>query len=133
MADYGMLATTDLDFDTAKASIVDALKEQGFGILTTIDLAGTLKEKVGTEMGRYEILGACNPKLAEQAVGAEPTIGLLLPCNVIVREVEAGTQVGILDPAEMFRLADADTQARLEPIAGDARGRLVEALEGVVG
>ena len=131
MANYGMHATLETDFDDAKARIVSALKEQGFGILTTIDLQGTLKEKVGAELPRYEILGACNPKLAQRAVEAEPSIGLLLPCNVTVRAMDHGTDVGILDPMEMFKLADAATRERLTPLADEARWRLVRALEAV--
>ena len=131
MARYGMFKTLQADYDTVKADVIHVLKAQGFGILSTIDVQHTLEEKLGKEMMRYEILGACNPQLAEQALDAEPSVGLLLPCNVVLRETEDGTEVGMLDPEVMFEVVDADTKTKLEPLAGDARKRLTKALEGL--
>lgn len=131
MARYGIFKTLHAECDTVKADLTEALKAQGFGILSTIDVQHTLKEKLGKEMMRYEILGACNPQLAEQALDAKPSVGLLLPCNVILRETKTGTEVGLLDPEVMFEVVDADTKTKLEPLARDARERLQAALEGL--
>ncbi len=118
----------ETSYEDAVDAITDALKEEGFGILTEIDVSATLKKKLDVDFQKYVILGACNPKLAHQALTGEEGIGLLLPCNVVVHEKGSGSTVGILDPLKMFSLVDGDG---IEPIANDARERLVRALESI--
>jgi uncharacterized protein (DUF302 family) len=102
--------------------VIKALKEQGFGVLTEIDVQRTLKEKLDADFRRYTILGACNPALAKQALEIEEQIGLLLPCNVVVQEGgKAGIIVSIADPREMFSLVD---NTDLAPVAREAGRRL---------
>ena len=103
-----------VDFATARGRVTQALGEQGFGVLTAIDVTKTLKEKIGVEMRRYEILGACNPKLAHQAIEAYPDIGLLLPCNVVVEEADGGIRVALIKPRALFEMI---RDPRVEPIA----------------
>jgi uncharacterized protein (DUF302 family) len=128
MARYGMQVMLDGGYEEAKRRVSEALKEQGFGILTEIDAQKTLKEKIGAEMERYEILGACNPQLAHQALSADRSIGLLLPCNVVLREVNEGVEVSALDPEMMFEIADPSTRAALAGLAREAKQRLEQAL-----
>lgn len=131
MSDYGFAKTlTDTTFDQAVSRVTEALAAEGFGVLTEIDVRATLKEKLGVEFPRYEILGACNPPLAHQALQAEPDVGLLLPCNVVVRELGSGGEVVVeaLDPVVQMEVADS---AALSELAGDVRSRLERALEQV--
>jgi uncharacterized protein (DUF302 family) len=112
-------------FDEALAAVKEALAAEGFGTLTEIDVQATLKEKVGKEMARYVILGACNPRLASRALEVEPQIGVLLPCNVVVREIEGGVLVEALDPGLMATLVG---RQEIRPIADEARQVLGDAL-----
>lgn len=123
---YGISTPTSLSFDEAVERITDELKAEGFGVLTTIDIQKTLKEKIDVDRDRYVILGACNPQLANLAINAEPEIGLLLPCNVIVYENEGGTQVAAMDPAAAMGIVG---NPGLDQIGSEARDRLVRALE----
>lgn len=119
--DYGMVTLLGASYEDAIAQVTAALKEEGFGILTEIDVKATMKEKLDLDFPKYVILGACNPKFAHQALTIEPQLGLLLPCNVIVYEEEGGTTVSIVDPAQMMSVAD---NPALEPIAAEVRERL---------
>ncbi len=123
---YGYVKKLSHDFDSAVQQVKDALATEGFGILTEIDVQATLKKKLDLDVPRYLILGACNPQLAHRALEAEPHIGLLLPCNVVVRDTDQGTEVSVAKPGAMFDLVD--NQA-LGPIAEDADQRLQKALD----
>ncbi len=123
--DYGIAVRTTLPFAEAAAQVRAALKEQGFGVLTEIDVQATLREKLGEEMGEYLILGACNPPLAHRALAADRSIGLLLPCNVVIRTDAGQTIVEALDPQTMVSVTG---EAALKPIAEEAASRLRAAL-----
>ena len=117
------------DFGAAIERVTAALQEQGFGVLTEIDVQATLRKKLDRDFRRYKILGACNPQLAHQALERESHIGLLLPCNVVVQETEAGNiEVSIADPRAMMRAAD---NPELAHIAEEARTRLQRALKAL--
>ncbi len=123
---YGTKITLDRDFDTAYEHVVAALKNNGFGVLTEIDVKKTLKAKIGEDFRRYAILGACNPKLAFKALSAEEDLGLLLPCNIVVYESGEGTVVGLIDPGMMSRLT---TNPVLDEVASEAGKLLKNVLE----
>jgi uncharacterized protein (DUF302 family) len=125
---YGTTITTGLSFDDAVERTRAALAEQGFGVLTEIDVQATMKSKLDKDVEPQIILGACNPDLAFQALQAEPGIGLLLPCNVVVRREGDGTLVSALDPQVMVSLPD---KPELQPVADDATRRLRAALDAV--
>lgn len=125
---YGFSVTTRLDHAAAIEAVTNALKTEGFGVLTTIDVQATLKQKIGAEVPSYTILGACNPPLAHRALSAEPEIGLLLPCNVIVyTQAEGQTVVSAIDPEVQFTLVQREDLAALAQEVG-ARLRRVLAL-----
>jgi len=128
---YGMRTVYDGDMEAAEAAITAALTDKGFGILTRIDVAETLKKKIDVDRAPYVILGACNPKLANKALNLEAELGLLLPCNVIIYQNEAAeTVVSIIDPAAMVGMAD---NPELECLVTEARPLLQQALQSVQG
>jgi uncharacterized protein (DUF302 family) len=122
---YGTGITMDLPFAATVSRVRDALKDQGFGVLTEIDVTATLRAKLGEEMEDYLILGACNPPSARQALGIDRSIGLLLPCNVVVRATPEGTLVEALDPQVMVTLTE---RPELKPVADEVSRRLASAL-----
>ncbi len=122
---YGMATSTHLSPSDAESVMRAALAEEGFGILTEIDVAATLKDKLGIERAPYRILGACNPNLAHQAIEAEEDIGILLPCNVIVYESGGRTVVAAAEPLTMVELT---SNPSLQTVAAQARQSLERAL-----
>jgi uncharacterized protein (DUF302 family) len=128
MAKYGIDITVTGTIDEVKTRLQDALKAQGFGILTEIDVRQTLKRKLGIDFRPYLILGACNPPLAHRALEADPSIGLLLPCNIVLQSTGDTVQVSILDPEIMFAVVDPETQTALAGLPQDVKTRLQAAL-----
>lgn len=124
--EYGRCIAVDMPPAQAVEAAKSALKEEGFGVLCEIDVAKTLKEKIGADVPFSVILGACNPKLAHEALGHEPNLGLLLPCNVIVRAAEGGTIVGAIDARKMMAVVG---NPLVEPVAEDANARLGRVLD----
>jgi uncharacterized protein (DUF302 family) len=119
----------DLAYEEAVERVTEALSGEGFGVLTEIDVKATLKKKLDTDFRKYVILGACNPPLAFQALSAEPLIGLLLPCNVVVAERdEGGSIISALNPREIFSLVN---KPEVEPLAEEVTTRLQRALDQV--
>jgi len=119
---YGFGVKVNCGFEEAIEKVTEALKTEGFGVLTEIDVKATLKKKLDVDRKPYTILGACNPVLANQAINAEPDIGLLLPCNVLVREEDNGdTKVMFMDPAAVLTLVDAP---EVQTLANEVRSKL---------
>ncbi|RVW04496.1 DUF302 domain-containing protein [Rhodococcus spongiicola] len=125
MMDLGISTRLNTAFDDAVAKTRAALQEQGFGVLTEIDMQATLKEKIGADMERYVILGACNPQLAHRAVGVNRQIGLLLPCNVVVRDDGEDVVVEAMNPAIMVEVTK---EPELDAVAAEATTRLEAAI-----
>jgi uncharacterized protein (DUF302 family) len=128
MPSYGITKVVDLPYQQAVDKVTDALKAEGFGVLTTINVQETLKQKLGVDLGDYVILGACNPQLAYQALQTEQEIGLLLPCNVIVYTSGGKTAVSVLDPQQALGITNNES---LSSIAEEAKGKLERALAAV--
>ena len=119
---------TGVSFAEADARTRKALGESGFGILTEIDVAATLKKKLDVAIAPYLILGACNPKMAYQAIGLEPRVGAMLPCNVILRAVDGGVEVSAIDPVASMQAID---NPGLHAVAGQVRDLLAKAVEAI--
>jgi len=119
---YGFDISLSGNIDDIRSRVVEELQKVGFGVLTEIDVAATLKKKIDVDRRPYLILGACNPKLANQAINADPDIGLLLPCNVVLREEQDGSvTVAFMDPAAVLGLVD---KPGVEQLAGEVRALL---------
>jgi uncharacterized protein (DUF302 family) len=129
---YGLRVEVPLTYEQAVERATEALKAEGFGVLTTIDVKHTLKQKLDREFRKYVILGACNPSLADRALHAELEIGLLLPCNVIVYETEPGRSV-VAAMAPIAALGMVGENAELQSVAGEADQRLRRALASIEG
>lgn len=128
-SDFGFGKIVDLDFDRAIDKVTTELEKEGFGVLSDIDVAAKMKAKLDKDMPRYRILGACNPKLAFQAISAVEDIGLLLPCNVLVREdAKAQVHVDFMDPESVLSLVN---DPRVSPLAADVKGRLERVLAAI--
>jgi uncharacterized protein (DUF302 family) len=118
----------DATLDDIDARTRAALANNGFGVLTEIDVKATMKKKLDIEMPAYRILGACNPKMAHQAIGIEPRVGAMLPCNVILREVEGGIEVSAIDPVASMQAIE---NSELTAVAGQVRVLLAKAVASI--
>jgi len=116
------------DFATVREQVIEALGHEGFGILTEIDVAATMKAKLDKDIPNYRILGACNPPLAYDAISAEPRIGALLPCNVVVRQLDEGVAIDFMDPQSVLNLVSNEGVGE---IASEVRGRLAKVMAAV--
>ena len=126
--EYAFRTRLDLPYEQTVEKVTAELKEEGFGVLTEIDVKATLKKKLDTDFRKYLILGACNPSLARQALSSELEIGLLLPCNVIVYEDNDASVVSIVDPIAMLGVVESH---ELDPVAHEARARLRRVIEAL--
>ncbi len=128
---YGFNISLKGDMQSIREQVTAELQKEGFGVLTEIDVAATLKKKIGVERKPYLILGACNPQLANQAINADPDIGLLLPCNVVLREEDDGSiNVGFMDPVAVLGLVDREGVTEL---ATEVRSRLERVRDAIAG
>ncbi|MEW8691055.1 MAG: DUF302 domain-containing protein [Candidatus Thiodiazotropha endolucinida] len=119
---YSFKTSVEGDLERVETRVVEALKNEGFGVLTEIDVQATMKKKLGIDKRPYKILGACNPSLANQALDAEPDIGLLLPCNVVIRqEKDGGITVAFMDPVAVLQLVEGE---KIADMARDVKSRL---------
>ncbi|WP_018912786.1 DUF302 domain-containing protein [Thiomonas sp. FB-6] len=131
MSSYVFSVHSPKGFESTVQSVTDALKQEGFGVLTTIDVQATLKAKLGVEQRPYVILGACNPQFAHQALQADPDIGALLPCNVVVREdADGAVHVVFMDPQAVLGMV---ARPEIESLGGEVRSRLLRVAESLRG
>jgi len=128
MGNYGISIVLELSYEQALDAVKDALKTEGFGVLTEIDMKATLKKKLDVDLRKYTILGACNPPLAYKALQGELQIGLLLPCNVIVYEEGNGSVVSAIDPVTAMSVVD---NTSLAPVAEEVRSKLKRVIESL--
>jgi uncharacterized protein (DUF302 family) len=125
---YGFSKTLDLSYEKAIEKVTEELKKEGFGVLTSIDVKDTLKQKIDVDFKKYTILGACNPPIAHRALQEEEELGLLLPCNVVVYEKDGKTRVSIFDPMVMTWIIENDN---MKPIATEVQERLQRVLKAI--
>lgn len=125
---YYFAKTLEVPFDQAVEKATAALKADGFGVLTSIDVESTLREKMGVEHHHYVILGACNPKMAHQALQAEDKVGLMLPCNVVVQEKDSKAEVAAIDPVASMQAID---NPALGAVANEVRAQLKAVIESL--
>jgi uncharacterized protein (DUF302 family) len=125
---YYFNTTLNTDFEQAIELVTAELKTEGFGVLTEIDVRATMKKKLDVDMESYRILGACNPQMAHQAIAMEPRVGAMLPCNLILRQVEGGVEVSAIDPLASMQAIDND---ELQAVAGQVRDMLAEVVEAI--
>ncbi|MCX8061884.1 MAG: DUF302 domain-containing protein [Anaerolineales bacterium] len=130
MTQLGFQCTLNVPYAEALERVTQALKAEGFGVLTSIDVQKTMKEKLNVDFRKYTILGVCNPPLAHQALTARPEVGLLLPCNVIVYEEDDQTVVSMIDPLAMLNIIQDPT---LDSVAQEAAARLKRVADGLAG
>jgi uncharacterized protein (DUF302 family) len=129
-ATYGMTVRLTTPFETSRDLIIEALREEGFGILTEIDVQAVMREKTGTHMPQYAILGACNPELAHSALMEDHDFGLIMPCNVVVREDEyGGSAVSILDPDVVARASNSLALHNISGVLREKLSRVLRTLE----
>ena len=133
MAQYGMKAKLDGNLEEVKEKVLQALKAQGFGVVTEIDMQKTLKQKIEVDFKPYLILGACNPRFAYRALSADDDIGLLLPCNVVLKKSGNGTEVSIQDPEIMFSVVDDDTKKVMAGLPQEVKKSLQAVLASLEG
>lgn len=133
MSDMAFEVMIDAPHGDAVEQVIEALKQEGFGVLTRIDVHDTLKEKLGVEFRHYSILGACNPPLAHKALSHRPDAGLMLPCNVIVEDTGEGTLVRIVDPAAMMQAGGLEGDPAMEEVGGEAGARLKRVADALAG
>ncbi|HEY6437232.1 MAG TPA: DUF302 domain-containing protein [Ignavibacteriaceae bacterium] len=126
--DYGFSKTVDMPYDQTIEKVTAELKKEGFGVLTSIDMKETLKQKINVDFKKYAILGACNPPIAHRALQEEEDIGLLLPCNVIVYEKDGKTKISIFDPMVITWIMENDN---MKPIASEVQERLQRVLKAI--
>ena len=132
MSDLGQTGDLSGDFDAVIEQVTEALKKEGFGVISRIDIDDAFREKIGVEFRRYTILGACNPQLAHRALTSEPQVGLLLPCNICVEATDTGSRVHLVDAANMMSasgLGDNEVIGELGEDAGARLARVAAALE----
>jgi uncharacterized protein (DUF302 family) len=125
---YGFSKTVNMSYEEAITKVTDELKKEGFGVLTSIDVKDTLKQKIDVDFKKYMILGACNPSFAHKALQAEEELGLLLPCNVVVYDNNGKTQVSFFDPEIMVGIVDNEN---MKPIASEVKQKLQRVFEAV--
>jgi uncharacterized protein (DUF302 family) len=125
---YGFSKTVDMPFEVTIEKVTAELKKEGFGVLTTIDVKETLKQKINVDFKKYTILGACNPPIAHRALMEEEDLGLLLPCNVIVYEKDGKTRISIFDPMVMTWIMEND---QMKPIATEVQEKLQRVLKAI--
>ena len=128
MSQYTFGITLDDDFAVVRERVIQALGREGFGVLTEINVAATMKEKLDKDIPSYSILGACNPPLAFEAISSDPRIGALLPCNVVIRALDSGVAVDFMDPRAVLTLVDHPDVGEL---AAEVRGRLNKVKESL--
>ena len=133
MTDMAFEVRIDAPFEAAQEQVIEALKAEGFGVLTRIDVHDTLKAKLGVDFRKYAILGACNPPLAHKALSNRPDAGLMLPCNVIVEDTGEGTLVRIVDPAAMMKAGGLEDDPAMQEVGGEAGARLKRVAEALGG